>query len=497
MNAKTCFAYTRVSTVRQGDGVSLEAQRDAISIFARRNNLTVVNWFEEKESAAKRGRPVFDAVVKSLQAGNAAGLIVHKIDRSARNFSDWARVGELVDSGIDVHFAHESLDLRSRGGRLTADIQAVIAADYVRNLREECIKGMEGRLKQGLFPWAAPIGYLDQGGGKPKIPDPKRAPLVRQAYELYASGQYSFRALLPELQRRGLTTKNGVPVTKGCLENMMSNPFYIGTIIIKRTGRRYVGKHEPIVPAELFKCVQELKSCKQIKKSTLHNHPYRRLIKCGGCGRSLIGERQKNKVYYRCHSRDCSGVSIRQDAFERAVDCEFARFDLSQADHGRLKAKMHQWLKKQTEVADRQAIELQLANLDARLNRLTDLLIEELVDKPTFQERKYQLEVDRCALEKTLGENGNLDRNGETAEKYLELTKSPILLAKMANPQQRARLVKMAMSNCTLTGKSLYLEPQKWLCDRENTLFALCGAPGQDRTRTRDEIRQVLTELEK
>ena len=36
---------------------------------------------------------------------------MHKIDRSARNFSDWARIGELVDSGIDVHFAHESLDL--------------------------------------------------------------------------------------------------------------------------------------------------------------------------------------------------------------------------------------------------------------------------------------------------------------------------------------------------------------------------------------------------
>ena len=203
MATKSCFAYTRVSTVKQGDGVSLEAQREAITAFARKSGLTVTAWYEEKETAAKRGRPVFDTVVRSLQAGQADGLIVHKIDRSARNFSDWARIGELVDSGIDVHFAHESLDLRSRGGRLTADIQAVIAADYVRNLREECIKGMEGRLKQGLFPWAAPIGYLDQGGGKAKIPDPKRAPMIRQAFELYATGQYSFRQLLLE---SGLST---------------------------------------------------------------------------------------------------------------------------------------------------------------------------------------------------------------------------------------------------------------------------------------------------
>ena len=106
MISKTCFAYTRVSTVKQGDGVSLEAQREAISAFAKRHGLKVSRWFEEKETAAKRGRPVFDEVVRALQAREAEGLIVHKIDRSARNFSDWARVGDLVDSGIDINTHH-------------------------------------------------------------------------------------------------------------------------------------------------------------------------------------------------------------------------------------------------------------------------------------------------------------------------------------------------------------------------------------------------------
>jgi len=88
MISKTCFAHTRVSTVKQGDGVSLEAQREAITVFAEKHGLSVTRWYEEKETAAKRGRPVFDDLVKSLQRGEAAGLIVHKIDRSARNFSD-------------------------------------------------------------------------------------------------------------------------------------------------------------------------------------------------------------------------------------------------------------------------------------------------------------------------------------------------------------------------------------------------------------------------
>ena len=168
---KNCYGYVRVSTVKQGDGVSLEAQKEAITAFAARSGFQITQWFEEKETAAKRGRPIFDNMILDLLKGKADGLIVHKIDRSARNFADWAKIGDLQDAGIDIHFATETLDFSSRGGRLTADIQAVIAADYIRNLREETIKGITGRLKQGLYPFKAPIGYVDNGGGKPKTMD--------------------------------------------------------------------------------------------------------------------------------------------------------------------------------------------------------------------------------------------------------------------------------------------------------------------------------------
>ena len=189
---KKCYGYVRVSTAKQGEGVSLEAQREAITMFAEREGFEILRWFEEEETAAKRGRPIFEGMVRDLLRRKADGLIMHKIDRSARNFGDWAKIGELQDAGTDIHFATETLDFRSRGGRLTADIQAVIAADYIRNLREETIKGINGRLKQGLFPWGAPPGYRNQDGGKPKLPCPKTAPLIKLFFELYASRQYSY-----------------------------------------------------------------------------------------------------------------------------------------------------------------------------------------------------------------------------------------------------------------------------------------------------------------
>jgi len=128
------FAYIRVSTVKQGErGTSLDEQRSAIDAYALRNNLAIIAWFEEMETAAKQGRRQFTRMLGELQRGRARGVVIHKIDRSARNLKDWAQLGDLIDVGVDVRFAHESLDLTSRGGRLSADIQAVVAADFIRN----------------------------------------------------------------------------------------------------------------------------------------------------------------------------------------------------------------------------------------------------------------------------------------------------------------------------------------------------------------------------
>jgi site-specific DNA recombinase len=85
----TYFAYTRVSTTKQGEfGVSLQEQREAIKRYAKKHNLVISSWFEEQRSAAKKGRPIFNQMMKELQTKKAQGVIIHKIDRSARNLRD-------------------------------------------------------------------------------------------------------------------------------------------------------------------------------------------------------------------------------------------------------------------------------------------------------------------------------------------------------------------------------------------------------------------------
>src|SRR3954468_17119793 len=106
---KPYFGYIRVSTPKQGRGVSLDEQRSSISALASRNGLKIVAWFVETETAARRGRTEYTKMIKELERGKIGGVIIHKIDRGARNLKDWADLGELIDRGIDVQFAHESI----------------------------------------------------------------------------------------------------------------------------------------------------------------------------------------------------------------------------------------------------------------------------------------------------------------------------------------------------------------------------------------------------
>jgi DNA invertase Pin-like site-specific DNA recombinase len=386
------FAYARVSTPRQGEkGVSLPEQRAAIARYAEQHGLTVVRWFEERESAAKAGRGEFGTMLRLLRLKAADGVVIHKIDRSVRNLEDWADLGKLVDSGADIYFATENLDLKTVAGRLSADIQAVVAAHYSRNLREEAKKGIYGRLKQGFYPLRAPIGYLDQGSARPKIFDAARSELVKQAFELYSTGTVSLPNLTREMFRRGLRNRGGGPVTLNGLATILKNPFYMGLMRIRRTGESYQGNHEPLVTADLFTKVQATLAGKLVNRTGVHVFTYSRLVRCASCGYSLIAERKKGHVYYRCHNRPfknpavCPPTSIREEQLDTAVVTAFALIDLSEDELSAARSFIQEQRcneEEQRAVAER-SLRLQLDQVASRVSKLTDLLLAQSVSEDT------------------------------------------------------------------------------------------------------------------
>ncbi|GMV90918.1 MAG: recombinase [Candidatus Hydrogenedentota bacterium] len=456
------FAYVRVSTVKQGEkGVSLQEQRDAIVRYCERESLEIVEWFEERQTAAKSGRPVFGQMLSRLRQGKASGIVIHKIDRSARNLRDWAKLGELIDRGIKIHFANEGLDLHTRGGRLSADIQAVVAADYIRNLREESRKGFYGRLKQGFYPLPAPLGYLDNGGGAKKTLDPSTAPSVKRAFDLYATGRYTLDTLRAELHQSGLRNRHGTSISLNGISRLLNNPFYTGLIRLARTREVFEGNHEPLISRIVFDRVQAILTGRTPVRTRRNSFLYRKLITCRHCGYTMSGECQKGHTYYRCHSRTCPTKGVREEAIDVAVVATLGSLEFSDRERKKLTqlidAHRASWL--ETKAGLTKALELRIKRVTDRLNRLTDAYLDQAIDRKMYEERKENLIADRMAAEKarTELESSANDVLYRVREIFERANSAPVLY-EMALKDTKRELLGTLTSNLAVNERNVVVE---------------------------------------
>lgn len=496
--SKTYFAYVRVSTVKQGErGSSLTEQKSAIESYVGRNALSVVRWFEEMETAAKQGRRQFTLMLSALRSGDANGLIIHKIDRSARNLRDWSDLGDLIDRGIDVRFVSDNFDLLSRGGRLSADIQAVVAADYIRNLREEVKKGLYGRLKQGIYPFAAPIGYINTGKGNLKLVDPVKGPLVRHLFERYASGTVSFEELRHEVAAMGLRARDGKPLYPNSLTLILNNPFYAGVMRVHRSGETYPGAHEPLITEALFQRVQHILRGRTAPKAQKHEFLLRQMVKCASCGRrTLTGETVKSHTYYRCHHRPCSGTPWRGTELEGIATENIRRIRLDEQDIRDLRDLVEDMCRQRLDAGERlkASLTLRLQHVDNRLGRLTDLLIDGSIDRDVFHSRKEQLLLERQGI---LAELQRTDRS-PLMELFTEFERnnSELLRYESLSHDEKREMIEIVCSNFSVCGKNPIFTlrtPYREMAERG--IFSECAHHRDDvRTRLIADVLQNIAD---
>jgi hypothetical protein len=84
---------------------------------------------------------------------------------------------------------------------------------------------MKAALELGRWVFLAPIGYLNapRAMGKSLMPDPERAPLVRRAFEEYATGRFTKQQLLKQSRAWGLTNRRGCPLTSQAIGVLLRN----------------------------------------------------------------------------------------------------------------------------------------------------------------------------------------------------------------------------------------------------------------------------------
>jgi DNA invertase Pin-like site-specific DNA recombinase len=211
--------YLRVSTKDQAErggeaeGFSIPAQREACGRKAKSLDAVVVEEFiDAGESAKTAHRPELQRMLKYVAENDVRYVIVHKVDRLARNRLDDALINmEIGKSGATLVSCTENID-ETPSGALMHGIMSSIAEFYSRNLANEVIKGSVEKAKKGGTIGRAPTGYLNvrkyENGVETRTVeiDPERGPLMAWAFEAYATGQWTLRRLLDELTERGLTS---------------------------------------------------------------------------------------------------------------------------------------------------------------------------------------------------------------------------------------------------------------------------------------------------
>lgn len=345
MNA---IIYARVSTEKQSEkGLSIPAQLQAMRDHARQRGWSVVEEFIEPGASARTAdRPALQRLLALVRESTSPldVVLVHKIDRLARNVYDHATIKALLEQrGVRLASVVENTD-DSVSGQLVENIMASIAQFYSANLADEVRKGMKQKVLGGGWPHQPPRGYVvtrTGNGRESKIEiHPREGPLVRRAFELYATGAYSLKALVRRLATDGLTARNGRPIAVSYLRRLLVNPFYAGRL---RWGSLEApGKHEALVSARVLEQVQasiEQRHKNPGTKGSVVGFPLRGVALCSTCRGRMTAERHGRWGYYRCgrnafKSMACrakfSNAKCAHDAFERL--CQQVRLTRPVAD---------------------------------------------------------------------------------------------------------------------------------------------------------------------
>jgi site-specific DNA recombinase len=229
--------YLRVSTKEQvEEGYSIPAQAEACRRFVADNGWELGDEYVDRgESARSADRPQLQAMLARLADDPSIDcLVVHKLDRLARNLEDHAAVrAALRKAGVQLHSVTETLE-DSASGKLVEGILASIAEFYSANLGQEIRKGMDQKAAQGGWPVRAPFGYRNvrrdgpgRRGESVLEPDPQ-APLVEWAFERYSTGGLSLTTLTEALAAKGLRNRLGNPPGISAVHRMLRNPVYAG-----------------------------------------------------------------------------------------------------------------------------------------------------------------------------------------------------------------------------------------------------------------------------
>ena len=398
------IAYCRKSTEQDDRQIlSIDAQLRELQEYAAKEQLEIVASLREAKTAKEPGRTEFARMLEIIEKGGAEGILAWHPDRLARNSVDGGRIIHLLDTGKLKGLKFPTFWFEpTPQGKFMLSIAFGQSKYYVDNLAENVKRGMREKVRRGEWTWPASLGYVNNREKRNIEPDPEKAPIVRKAFELYATGAHTLLSLRNELTRLGLRTRNGKVLPVSNVQKMLKHHVYYG--VISMNGELFPGAFEPIVSRRLFDEAQEVMHFKsKPKRRRKHELPFMGFLHCAACACAITAEIQKGHHYYRCtHKRgpcdqrkylreDGLLKEVRKIVEQVSLPDEWADNMLTELDKEEAEGKSDHRTSVQRLEDERKAI-------DQKLDTLLDLRLEGALDTGEYLVRKNALVARKVSL---------------------------------------------------------------------------------------------------
>ena len=415
---KRAVIYARYSCDKQSEQ-SIEGQIHVINDFAVRNGYTIVSSYIDRAKSAKTAnRPQFLQMISDSAKSLFDFVLVYKLDRFSRNRYDSAFYKhKLKQNGVQVISATECLSDNPESIITEAMLEAM-AEFYSAELGQKTKRGMrESALKCMSTGSKPPLGYK-WGADKHLEIDEATADIPRIAFSMYADGKGK-QTIADELNRRGFRTRTGREFKVNSLDNMLTNPKYIGTFTYG-TDISIENGCPALISHDIYDKVQELlkhtKKAPARAKAKVEYYLAGRL-KCGICGESMIavGGTSQNGTqhhYYRCKCRGkgCNKKPERKDFLEWYITEQVLALLNMEEHKERLAEKIIAAYKSGMETNKTEEYKRQIQITETKLNNVLDLLIEKKSD--SLMKKLDELELRKSELEEQL-------RSAELAQSHI------------------------------------------------------------------------------
>ncbi|HEV8556833.1 MAG TPA: recombinase family protein, partial [Actinophytocola sp.] len=305
-------------------------------------------YVDAGESARSAQRDQLQQMLTDIKTMKPDYVIVHKIDRLARNREDDIAINLLLKRhGVTLISCTENID-DTPTGKLLYGLMAEIAQFYSGNLALEVMKGLVRKAEEGGTPYRAPLGYLNRRETRNSVEyswvelDPERAEIIRWCLEQYATGEWSAIDLTLAAQAKGLTsrptaTTPGGPIGLTTIYHMLANPYYMG--VVSYRGIHYEGKHPALVEPDVWLAVQDVLAAHNHvgEKDRTHPHYLRGTIFCSSCGARLVFSQNTGRggtyQYFMCLKKktkqnNCHRPAVRLERIENSIAGFYANFHL-------------------------------------------------------------------------------------------------------------------------------------------------------------------------